>query len=347
MVGFGLRPVLVLVNCLWCWFLATWSPDNLQQRLETGAEILVISRAIGNTGYELDGHNMRIIGHLEAADLNACEQELDASTRIAEKWRDPYYQRDPAATRAALATLQGRFEEGERWAHRVLELNQRVGDPDSASIFGVQLALLRWEQARLSEIESFAKGFVDEYPTIPSWRASLAWICRELGKESEARREFEVIAGTEFSSLRKDNSYLLALALLSNVAAFLRDPARIEMLYGMLSPYSDRAIVVTSAIGCAGPVSLYLGILATALEQWSDAEQHFAKAGEIAQRLGSQPFHNRAKYEHARMLLARNSDGGREAAQSLLERAISDARSIGQDGVAVKAAALQRQVAAN
>lgn len=119
------------------------------------------------------------------------------------------------------------------------------------------------------------------------------------------------------------------------------------MLYGMLSPYSDRAIVVTSAIGCAGPVSLYLGILATALEQWSDAEQHFAKAGEIAQRLGSQPFHNRAKYEHARMLLARNSDGDREAAQSLLERAISDARSIGQDGVAVKAAALQRQVAAN
>ena len=67
------------------------------------------------------------------------------------------------------------------------------------------------------------------------------------------------------------------LSVLAHVAVYLDDRARAGTLYDLLLPYAHRTATLTGEIA-VGPVSGYLGLLATLLARWDDAERHFEVA---------------------------------------------------------------------
>ena len=118
------------------------------------------------------------------------------------------------------------------------------------------------------------------------------------------------------------------MAALAELASLLTDRASAATLYDLLLPYASRNVVVGVPI-CFGSAAIYLGCLATTLERWQAAAQHFEDALVMNTRLGALPFLARTQVFYAVMLLQRNQDADREQALRLLEQAQSTAEKLG------------------
>ena len=126
--------------------------------------------------------------------------ELEVQARLAEELRQPTYRWSTRLYRATRALLEGRFAEGERLAQEALTLGQRAQQPMAHPIFLSEMYLLYREQRRLGEIEAPLKGYAERFTAAPAWRCGWMQLNYELGREAEARREFERLAAGTSSS---------------------------------------------------------------------------------------------------------------------------------------------------
>ena len=110
----------------------------------------------------------------------------------------------------------------------------------------------------------------------------------ELGHAEEARQTVEALAADGFAQLPFDETWLASVGLLAVTTNALRDADRASVLYELLLPYSDRVAISYAEIS-TGSVARYLGLLATTIERWNDAERHFEEALETNERIGARP----------------------------------------------------------
>jgi Bacterial transcriptional activator domain len=89
--------------------------------------------------------------------------------------------------------------------------------------------------------------------------------------------------------------------------------------------------------GMRGSVSRYLGLLASTMKYWDDAERHFGVANE---RMGARPWLAHTREDYGRMLVERDGPGDREKGQELLDNALATYRELGMAGTLAKATAL-------
>lgn len=82
-------------------------------------------------------------------------------------------------------------------------------------------------------------------------------------------------------------------------------------------PFADRNVSTIADLSY-GPVATRLGMLATVMERWEDAERHFRAGLDHCQALRAPTFTVLNLSEHARMLLARDEEGHRQRALALL-----------------------------
>jgi tetratricopeptide (TPR) repeat protein len=160
-------------------------------------------------------------------------------------------------------------------------------------------------------------------------RTALALIYKQLGREAEARDEFERLATNDFADLPQDWLWLASVTNLAETCAFLHDAQRAATLYELLLPYAERTIVAAYAHTCYGSVSRHLGLLAATMGRWDDAVQHFEYALEVNARLDAKPYLAHTQEDYARMLIERNAPGDRDKAFRLLTEAIAMYREIG------------------
>lgn len=145
---------------------------------------------------------------------------------------------------------------------------------------------------------------------------------------SDARATFENLAADDFAAFPRDAEWLFCLSALTEVAAHLEDRERAGLLHDALSPYSQLNASASGEIpiGC---VARYLGIAATAMEDWEEAERRFGEAIDGNRRMGARPWVAHTQHDYARMLLAREHTGDREQACELLVTALDAYRKLG------------------
>jgi hypothetical protein len=148
----------------------------------------------------------------------------------------------------------------------------------------------------------------------------MALIAADLGIGEAARKSFENMAEDDFR-FPVDAKFLLTLSYLTEVCVWLRDGPRAERLYDQLLPYQDLAIVAPTATVCCGSAARYLGMLASTIGDWTQAEVHFNAALEMNERLHAWPSLAHTKHEFARMLLGRSRLTDRDRARILLAEA--------------------------
>jgi DNA-binding CsgD family transcriptional regulator len=158
-------------------------------------------------------------------------------------------------------------------------------------------------------------------------------IYSELGREREARATFEQLAAYDFTDLPQDALWLTSITYLAEVCAFLGDVRRAATLYQFLLPYAGRPIVFGSSHVCYGAAARYLGLLATTMERWEDAAQHFEDALAMNARMGARPWLAHTQHQYAVMLLARHQPGDRDKAMSLLHEALTTASELGMQAL--------------
>jgi DNA-binding CsgD family transcriptional regulator len=101
------------------------------------------------------------------------------------------------------------------------------------------------------------------------------------------------------------------------------------ILYQLLLPYAGRTVVIGNATACYGAASRYLGMLATTMERWEDAERHFTDALTMNARMGARPWLAHTQFQYAVMLSTRNQPGDHARATALRLEALATARELG------------------
>jgi len=180
------------------------------------------------------------------------------------------------------------------------------------------------------------KRRAEQYPQQVLRRCALASGYAQLGQTAQARHELEQLARDDFCDLPRDQTWLPGLSGLTGMMVFLGDVPRAQLLYSLLLPYADRCANV-GALLSTGSISRPLGLLATTLSRYEDAERHFEQALQMNTQIRAPLWIAQTQHDYARMLLLRNDPGDRDKAFELLEQALATAQDLGLTALADKA----------
>ena len=87
-------------------------------------------------------------------------------------------------------------------------MGSRLQAEKADGAFGMQMFTLRREQGRLAELEPARPVLCPATRAASTWRPGLALIYSELGREREARAEFEHLAQHDFADLPRDGLWV-------------------------------------------------------------------------------------------------------------------------------------------
>ena len=126
-----------------------------------------------------------------------------------------------------------------------------------------------------------------------------------------------------------DETWFIAMLIWAEVCSRLCVLDRADEVYELLAPFSGQLVAGGTIV--SGSIDWALGMLATTLERYEDADGHFATAAEIEERLGAPLLLARTHAGWARALIARGRSEDLERAQHMLEQAED---SVGAEGIA-------------
>lgn len=320
---------------------ATLAPDSWHDRLSNAQQMLVAATGAGDEEAAFLARHARLHCFLEQCDVRGVDTELEAMARLADRIRQPLHLWHTACLRGMRSLLDGRATDAEREVRDALEIG-RVRDNETVSYMFeyAQLVAIRWAQGRMDEVQAQIDDHGERFRAIPRWRDAL--VAAELGDEHAARTEVERHARDGFSHLPRDGLWLLHVCSLAQACVLIEDRPRAASLYDLLAPFADRNAISVSTLPF-GPVAMWLGMLATVLERWEEAEELFGRAVERCRTMGARALEARVLLEHAEMLIANGhgDDDGRTV--DMLARARAIAEELDLPGIRDRASALARQ----
>jgi tetratricopeptide (TPR) repeat protein len=276
----------------------------------------------------VEGYQAHFEYSIELGDLASARADLEAMATLAAELRQPAQDWLVGSYQSTLALLEGRFGEAEQLMEDARSLGERAQTWAAAVTHGLQLYLLRREQGRTQEVERSVRLAARDYPTYPIWHCVLANMLVELGLTGEARGELDTLAANRFSAIPFDEEWEVSLCFLAETAARLGEKEHAATLYGLLLPYADRVAISYTEISL-GPVSRFLGKLASTCRNYDDAASHFEDAMALSERTGARPWLAHTRDDYAHMLFRRGAPGDVEKARSLLATARNDYRELG------------------
>jgi putative aminopeptidase FrvX len=111
------------------------------------------------------------------------------------------------------------------------------------------------------------------------------------------------------------------------VAAALDDRAAATRVSELLAPYADR--IAGNGIIWIGSVAHHLGVLATTLEHFEEAERYLVAADSTHERVHAPGWRARTRLARARLLLRRGHPEDAKEARQLLSQVTATARDLG------------------
>ncbi len=311
-------------------YMATWGPDA-ERLLAIAEEVSRLARDTGDPDLALHARTLQSIAWLTLGEVERATSVDDQYRALADRLNQPGQLWIFTMVRCIWALFRGELSEAEELAEQALELGSRAQSWDSGFSYRVAMFVLRREQGRLDEIEELIRRSADEYTGYRSLPCLAVLLDCELGREQDARRAFDLLAADDFAALPPDCEWLFCLCVLAEVASYLHDVARAEVLYRLLLPHARLNASVAGEVAL-GSVARYLGILASTTSRWGDAARHFEDALEMNASMGARPWLAHTQRDYARALLARDCAEDRERAESLLSQAQATYDELGMRG---------------
>jgi len=194
-------------------------------------------------------------------------------------------------------------------------------------VFTAQQHGLREAQGRLGEIVPIWQGALQRWPGLPIFPSALCLSLTRAGRAAEAAAELERVVA-DMSSIPRDFLWKPVCALLSDACADIGHRGAAATLYDALIPYARDGVAVAQSYAM-GSVAYYLGRLATVLERWNEAQQHFEAALLDNGRTGFTTWVASTQLSYAQMLHRRGNPDDTERARTLLTNAVATATECG------------------
>jgi tetratricopeptide (TPR) repeat protein len=299
------------------------------------AEILALASQLQDPALTARALLLRVRAAREIGEHEEADRCLETVEALSQALGQPTLQWLSMVNRAASLVHAGQLDPGEEAVLAAAGLAEASGQPDARIWLAVGCFRICLEQDRLDKIADLLSQVVVEWPNVPSLRAMLALGHCEADRPDKARMLFGALAADQFS-FPMDNRWLMGITDCAAVCAFLGETAAAEPLHDLLVPYASQ--VVANAPAISGSVAFYLGLLATTLHRWDEAEHHFVAAEAVHERGGAPAWLARTRLD--RMLLSRAQPRNVERARELLERALVSARTFRLANIRRRATAL-------
>jgi len=303
---------------------AIWEPGALAERRALVDELLALAVELGDpfvkVWAELFGFETAMeLGEVSEADRMLAEAQRTAlEVERALRWFAEF-------PRAGRALLGGRVEEADKLAREALEIGRATQSLNEFRItYGVQRFEIRIEQDRADEIIPALVQAAESGN--PESRVMLAQAYCAVGRLQDAREVFRPLMAV-LPDVLPDPNWIIAATRAAAVCGELGDEAAAARLYPLLAPYADR--IAGNGVIWIGSVAHYLGVLATTLGHFDDAERHLAASEATHERLDARGWRARTRLARARLLLRRDDPGDANEARQLLGQVIDTARELG------------------
>jgi tetratricopeptide (TPR) repeat protein len=311
-------------------------PDNAEELLAVGERLIGLAEQIGEKEMVFAARDHRLNTLWSLTDRAAVDVEIALLAGLADELRQPAQQWSVGTDRTMLALMEGDFERAERLIAETLATGRQAESWNALVSQRLALFVLRRAQGRLAELEELIGRSVHEYPPLMRFRCALAHLYSQLGRERDARATFDDLLSRDLAREHVDAEWLFSIVLLADPCAFLGDEGAAATLYSLLLPYERRYAQAPVEVSF-GSVARGLGVLATTLQRFDDAEGHFAVALEIERRMRARPWLANTQHDLATMSLAR---GDLERAREQAAEAIHGYRELGMETWAERAQAL-------
>jgi len=154
--------------------------------------------------------------------------------------------------------------------------------PYAHFMFAGQMSMIVYRRAHQADPE-LERVFFGEMLALPysfgyAVRSSLALMYALTDDLDACRWEFDALAASGFADLRRDEHWLAALGVLSEVTIRLGDRARAAQLFELLKPYARLVCVHDLLRSISTTVASSLGDLAALLDRQEEAVAYFEQA---------------------------------------------------------------------
>jgi class 3 adenylate cyclase/tetratricopeptide (TPR) repeat protein len=311
-------------------------PFLLEQLLVWTADALNRAERVGDPGllYLAAAHRAIVAGH--AGDIDEVDRCYAMAGEQAQQLNQPSHNWTYTFNLAWRAQIAGDTDRAEQLATEALQIGTDGGEPDAVVLYGVQLAMVSWQRGSLGDLAPLIEQMAAESPGLPTLLSLLAMAQVEKDRTDDARQLLAEFAAADFD-LPVDMNWLTGMVGYAEAAIECRDPEYARPLFARLAPWVDQ-LSATGSATAEGPVSHYLGGLATVLSSHDEADRYFARAAEFNHRIGAKFFAARTDFSWGRMLAERRAPGDAERARELFTRAHTSAVSNGYGGVERRAA---------
>jgi DNA-binding SARP family transcriptional activator len=270
-------------------FVTLLAPETLAERQANTVEGVAVAERLTDPLVRFFAYHWRAYACIEAGDILGARQWLGREQDVADRYRQPTTLWLRYADEANLAIVAGDLDLADELSTAALEVG-RQSEPDALVCYAAQQTSIRFERGTLGELVPLLEQAVPANPGLPGLRATLALALSEASRGDDARGLMHQAMASGFDDLPLTR--LAVTSIYAHVSVALKDEAAAAVLYGTLEPWSEQ--IVFPAFGVWGPVSLYLGSLASLLGDFSAAERHLREAARAASRAGAPIWEARA-----------------------------------------------------
>jgi DNA-binding SARP family transcriptional activator len=313
-------------------------PPLLEESLARTADALVRAEQIGDPVLLFFAASWRGHAASRAGDIAELDRCIEITASLVEQLDQPFLNWGHTFTRAWRAQIAGNIEQAEQLAAEALRLGTDSGQPDASVFFATQHVMMNFQRGTMWEVVPLVEQAVVDNPVVPAY-AGLAAMAHAEGDGAAACRLLEEFATAAFD-LPVNVSWHTGMVGYAEAAIECRDTRYAAPLFDRLAPWADQ--MSCTRITAEGPVSHYLGGLATVLGRYDEADAYFARAAAFNDRANAKFFAARTNLSWAKMLTERRAQGDIEKARDLLINARTAAAAYGYANVERRAdAALQ------
>jgi tetratricopeptide (TPR) repeat protein len=321
-------------------FIPLLVPSLLEQSLARTADALIRAERIGDPILLNSTAAWRAFAASRAGDIDEMDRCLEIAGSLVNQLDQPVLTWGHTFMRATRAQISGDTNRAEQLATEALQVGTDGGQPDAATVFGVQLMAISIQRGTMGELVPLIEEMSAQMPQHPlALLSGVLAVAHVQGNRTEdARHLLEEFAAVDFD-LPLDETWLTGMLLYAEVAIACRVPKCAGPLFDRLKPWAHQ----WSNGGCIateGPVSHYLGGLATVLGRYDEADTYFRQAAAFSDRLGAKYFASSTDLWWGGMLAERHAPGDVEQARGLLTKAHTIAAAHGYGNVERRAAAV-------
>ncbi|MGM7697449.1 AfsR/SARP family transcriptional regulator [Microbacterium sp. A84] len=302
------------------------SPGTLNARVTMSGEAMRIAQAADERELVPTAYFLHLGALAEAGAIEDLDLALSPSGTVLSAFPWLEQERHVVWFRCLRATIDGQPELAEQLAGKALRIAEEQEDPDAQTVWLGQLAIIRWMQGRVVELEPAFLHARRTAPHEPVWAASLAWMWLQQGRRSAARALISTMA--RFDQLPVDRNWLATSCLLAIVAAELDEIEIARAAYDALVPYEDRIVTMGLGITTWGTVARPLALLARTMGDDNAAIRHYRAAAGVAARAGAHSWLAEIQIELAALLATRSHDVDAEEAIALVTDAMATGRAL-------------------